>query len=62
MKKLFLTEVHAIDPQDRKLKVFAGPEIVADSIEDAQEWCNENDLPYVRVVGEYVKQFEINYN
>ena len=45
------TEIQATDPIDNELKLWQGPNIPGESIEDAIEYCNENGLGYCKVVG-----------
>lgn len=53
MKKIFLTELRAIDPADGQLKTWAGPEVRAKTMEAAEKYCSEN-VGYLRVTGEAV--------
>jgi hypothetical protein len=50
----FETQITAIDPQDGKLKTWSGPCILANSIEDAQEYCQNNGLGYLNVIEEII--------
>ncbi|NRB54166.1 MAG: hypothetical protein HRU41_41345 [Saprospiraceae bacterium] len=45
------TEIHAICPIQRELKVFGGPLIEAESQEAAELWCQENGMGYLKVLG-----------
>ena len=65
---IFLTSILAISPLDGELTEFAGPDIEADSFDEAIEYCQENGLGYCKVEGELIEEvndipdFEINLN
>lgn len=52
--KLWVTEITAIDPRDRKLKNWAGPNVPGINFSDAEKYCQLNGLGYCSVVGEWV--------
>ena len=54
------TEIQATDPIDNELKLWQGPNIPGESIEDAIEYCNENGLGYCKVAGKLIG--EIGWN
>lgn len=54
----FVTEIHALDPKDGHLKKWAGPEIDADSIDEAREYCDNNGLGYCDIIGEFVEEVD----
>lgn len=53
-KKLFATQIRAVDPADGELKTWAGPYIEAYSHADADLIRNKEGLGYCEVVGEVV--------
>lgn len=48
--KTYITELQAIDPKDGELKKWGGVNIEANSIEEAQNKCNEMEMGYLTVV------------
>lgn len=60
--KTFITEVIAINPKNDYLETWAGPEIEAETIEQAQAWCDENGFGYCIVIGEKLFENEMHYN
>ena len=52
--KYFSTIIKAIDPLDGELKRFSGPVIPAISFEDAEKYCQVNELGYCKVLGELI--------
>ena len=57
--KRFTTEIQAIDPVDGELKRWQGPNIEADSFEEAERICLEK-FGYLKVTGQFVQ--EIGWN
>lgn len=55
MIRPFVTEFQAIDPKDGTLKKWCGQEVWAESIEEAQNWCNEN-AGHLLVLGELISE------
>lgn len=53
---LWLTEIIAQDPENKKVKKWAGPKVPGINKDDAQNFCNENGLGYCRVVGKFVEE------
>jgi hypothetical protein len=51
MKK-WLTELRAIDPGTGELKTWCGPDIEAPTATLAREYCDNNGLGYLTVIGE----------
>lgn len=43
---LYTTLVHAINPRSGKLELFAGPIVPGETLEDAQRYCQTNNLQY----------------
>jgi len=54
--KLFTTQLKAINPATGEISTFCGPHIPAISIEDAQDYCDNNGLGYCVVIGELVAE------
>jgi hypothetical protein len=50
MMAIYLTSINAIDPVDGHLKEWNGPQVVADSLQDAAAHCREH-LGYCRIEG-----------
>lgn len=50
MKK-WVTSISAIDPRDGVMKKWCGPEVIAETHEEAQKYCEENELGYCKVMG-----------
>lgn len=48
------TRVNAFDPQDGKMKTWPGPQVPGDTKKDAQEYCNCNNLGYLKIIGKVV--------
>jgi len=60
--KMWYTTIEAIDPQDGELKLWAGPKIQAPTYEAAKDFCQDNGLGFLNVVGEFIGErptFEI---
>lgn len=53
---LWVTEIIAEDPLDKKVKRWVGPNVPGISQDDAQKFCNENGLGFCKVIGKLVKQ------
>lgn len=56
--KRWVTEVTSIDPAniERGIVRWAGPEIEAETHQDAERYCHENGLGYCRVKGELIEE------
>lgn len=50
--KIWLTEIHAICPKEKQLKVWVGPEAIGKDKADAQRYLNQNGLGYCKIIGE----------
>lgn len=50
---LYATEIQALNPHTKELRIWAGPHVQGISFEDAQRYCDEN-LGYCKVVGKLV--------
>jgi len=55
MKK-FVTELRAIDPKDGVLKTWCGQHIQVISIKDAQNYCEQHGIGYLKVIGELISE------
>lgn len=53
--KLFATTLQAIDPTDGQLKTFMGEFIPAFTETMARDYCTENGLGYLSVIGEVME-------
>jgi hypothetical protein len=51
MKK-FITQLMALDPADKEMKTWFGPEVFAESWDEAQEQLSEKGIGYAVVMGE----------
>jgi len=49
-----VTKIVALDHLDNTTKTFAGPNVSALTLEDAEKFCQENGLGYCKVIGELV--------
>lgn len=59
-KRTYTTLINAVDPKTGLLCHWVGPDIEADSLEDAVRYCQENGLGYCRVDGE--KMGEVDFD
>lgn len=57
----FITQILAIDPQTGELEEWAGPDIEADSFEEAARYCELN-LGYCKVIGEKISEHNHSNN
>ena len=55
---LYVTEIQALNPHTKELKIWEGPHVKGISFEDAQRYCDEN-LGYCRVVGKLVSEIPL---
>lgn len=53
---LFVTELKAIDPKDGILKTWTGPNVPGVSIDTAEQYCQENGLGYLTVLGQLLTE------
>ena len=58
-KAIWVTELTAINPTTGDLCKWVGPNIVAETIEEAAQYCQENGLGYLTVIGEFVEEIEV---
>lgn len=58
--RYWVTTVRAIDPNDKELKDFAGPNVPGLNREDAEKYCQKNGLGYLRIEGELIEEIEDN--
>lgn len=56
--KTFLTQLRAINNQTGELATYMGMRIPAESHEDAQRYCDENGMGYLRVIGEFIEEID----
>lgn len=54
-QKWYVTEIKAMHPVRKELATFGGPNVPGISVEDAQNFCNEN-IGYCKVLGELVAE------
>lgn len=59
---LFVTEIKAIDPIDGELKTWAGPKVPGISFNDAEAYCQNNELGYCKVIGRFIGEFKAPSN
>lgn len=52
--RMWVTEIQAIDPANGILKSWAGPHVSGINHEDAERYCQKNELGYCRVLGELI--------
>lgn len=50
--KLWQTEIRAADPKDGILKSWVGPPIPGFDLKDAEEYLENNDMGYMKIVGQ----------
>jgi len=57
LMKRWCTEIKAIDPNDpdRGIIIWCGPEVEANTLEEAEKYCQER-LGYCKVVGELIEE------
>lgn len=56
--RFFTTELQAIDPIDGLLKTWQGPHIQAISFADAEAYCNNEGMGYLKVTGILLKEVD----
>ena len=54
--KLFSTEIHAICPVTKRLAVFSGEKIPAETAEEAHRWAQDNGKGYLHVLGLFIEE------
>lgn len=52
----FCTTIQAIDPIDRELKTWGGPNIEAISFGMAELYCQQNGLGYCKITGQLISE------
>lgn len=60
MKNIYLTELKAVCPITSEIKTYAGIRIVAESWDNAEEYCKKNGLCYLNVIGKLIA--EVNFD
>ena len=56
----WVTFLKAVDPETMELKTWGGPNVPGLSLEDAQRWCWQNGMGYLRVIGELAAEIDEN--
>ncbi|MEN6569005.1 MAG: hypothetical protein ABFC18_03230 [Rikenellaceae bacterium] len=56
---IWLTEIQANDPITGEIQIWAGPEIEANTEQQAIDYCNSNGLGYCKVIGCYDEASEL---
>ena len=54
--RMWVTEIKAIDPITGELKLWSGPNVPGINYEDAERYCQQNELGYCCVLGELVAE------
>lgn len=52
--RMWATEIQTIDPADGAMKSWCGPDVPGINHEDAERYCQQNELGYCSVLGELV--------
>lgn len=55
---IYITEIYATPPEANEVCLWAGPNIPAESFDDAQNYCNSHGLGYCHVAGKLVDVVE----
>ncbi len=55
---IYLTEIKAFDPQDGRLKTWAGPRIKARSLVEAKQIIQQTGLGYCWIIGVFMEEIE----
>lgn len=51
-----MTEIEAISPLDSELRTFSGPTVPGITEADAQDYCENNELGFCKVIGELIAE------
>jgi hypothetical protein len=54
--RMWVTEILAIDPATGEMKSWAGPNVPGINHDDAERYCQLNELGYCNVLGELVAE------
>lgn len=54
--KIWVTELQALDPGTGEMKTWCGENVTAPTWELAQQWCDNNEKGYLKVVGELIAE------
>ena len=56
--KTFVTEIWATDPNalDSRLVKWCGPNVLGNTHEEAEQYCQKNGLGYCKVMGELIEE------
>jgi hypothetical protein len=57
---LFITEIIAKDPIDGIIKKWGGPNIPANTFEEAESFAQKYGLGYCKIVGQLMEEIEIS--
>lgn len=52
--KYWVTEITAKSPEDGQLRKYGGPNVPAETYEEAQEYCEKNGLGYCWIAGQLI--------
>jgi hypothetical protein len=58
--KTYVTKIEAVDPKDGQIKTYFGPDIVANSEEEADWLIKNTGLNYCEIVGEMIGRYDTN--
>lgn len=58
--KVYATQIVALDPSDKKLKTYSGPNITAKNSADAQRLINNTGLGYCEIIGQLLGLIDLN--
>lgn len=52
--KYWVTEIKAKSPIDGSMRAYGGPDVPGETIEEAQDYCENNGLGYCWVLGQLI--------
>ena len=55
---IYTTEILAVNPETNELSKFAGPNVQGLTWQDANKFCQENELGYCRVNGMLISEID----
>jgi hypothetical protein len=58
--KTYVTKIEAVDPIDGQIKTYFGPDIVANSEQEADWLIKNTGLNYCEIVGEMIGRYDTN--
>jgi len=58
LMKRWVTEIKAIDPNapDKGVILWFGPYVEANTLEEAEKYCQDNGLGYCKVIGKLIEE------